>query len=433
MGAINYLLQVSGSLAIFCLFYYLLPGRLTFFTLNRFYLLGMLISSFIIPLLIIPLHLPDHYTPIMQPATFIRSLEKSALVERHAQPEAQGINWVQMLIGVYIIVTAALFARMIIALLGLFINLKRRKINRIGRISILHGNKKLSNGSFLHYIFLNEEKLSDDEIRQVIAHEMLHIKLFHSADRILMKICRIVLWFNPVVYLYARAMEENHEFEVDHAMGGSVDKKEYAALLLHLCAASPAMLYNSFSRLPLKRRIDMLFKQPSAKSGKLIYVLVAPVLAIGCLAFATLRPDMPPVPGAGPRTNAVEMQKEIKLLFAGGRFDDSKFFERAPLKGGVYDVVRIGVNGETHVTVLPHNLKVAFIINGQVHDESELAGLTQSQLQVSNRRQTPARAANPDLRGYGAFIGIGPGINPVSLTVKPNPASDALPRNIRGY
>ncbi|MES2484427.1 MAG: hypothetical protein V4581_00540, partial [Bacteroidota bacterium] len=91
------------------------------------------------------------------------------------------------------------------------------------------------------------------------------------------------------VYLYARSVEENHEFEVDREMGKSSDKSQYADLLLHLSVAGHGALYHSFSKVPLKRRITMLFTKPTNYMKKIIYLLVLPVVMISCLAFAKFK------------------------------------------------------------------------------------------------------------------------------------------------
>lgn len=434
MDGINYLLLVSGALAVFYSLYYLSLSRLTFYSANRFYLLTMLVLSFIVPLLTIPLHVPDHYTPIAQPATFIRALEKPALVGHHSPVDAApAINWLQALKMIYVTVVAALLIQLAIALFSLFIKRKRRKITQLGRVCILRGNKRLSNGSFMNYIFLNDQGLTAEQARQVVAHEMMHIRLLHSIDRIAMKIAQVVLWFNPIIYLYARSMEENHEFEVDRKLTGSSNKKEYAGLLLHLSAASHGLLYNSFSKAPLKKRISMLFGPPSAKAKKLVYLLALPAVALSCIAFSKFRQNPIPAAGLTPGMAAPEIRKEIKMLFAAAKFDDSKFYSRVPLRGGFYDVVRININGETRVTVLPHNIKLAFVIEREVHDESEIAGFTQQQLQARYQQLQAVGASHPGGSGYGAVVEVGPGFNAAALTVKPNPASDALPPPLRGY
>jgi len=292
MSAITYLLQVSGCMAIFYLFYYLLLNRLTFFTINRYYLVVTLVLSFVIPALTIPVH---DYTPVVQHTVQVNSFKNlSAAVyipkttTVAATPE---INWLLLLKVGYLLVAAGLFVRLIIMLAGFFARLKNKQVKKVGNINIVHGNKQLTNGSFLNYIFLDDAELSPTEIQQIIAHEMLHVKLMHSVDRILVKIIQIILWFNPFAYLYARSIEENHEFEVDREIALSTDKTEYADLLLHLSVATQGMIYNNFSTVPLKKRIIMLFNQPSAKIKRMVYILVVPVLIVSCMAFATFKQD----------------------------------------------------------------------------------------------------------------------------------------------
>jgi hypothetical protein len=205
--------------------------------------------------------------------------------------DANPITWMQLLKWGYSMAVAGLLLHLLITLTNFFVKLKRRKLSSLGNVHILRGDKKLPNGSFLNYIFLNDNELSAEEMEQIVAHEMLHVKLYHSADRILMKLVQIILWFNPFVYLYARSMEENHEFEVDREVALSTDKTQYADLLLHLSVANQGMLYHSFSKVPLKKRIVMLFNQPSAKIKRAVYVLVVPLLVISCLAFAKFKKD----------------------------------------------------------------------------------------------------------------------------------------------
>lgn len=273
MGAMVYLLQVSTSMGLFYGFYYLMLSRLTFFTINRWYLVATLILSFAIPLLTITVR-PDS-APIVKQAVYVNQLQtfQAPLTYSSQQDVEPVINWLGVLKIGYLLAVIALFIRLIVMLAVFFSNIKSKRSTKIGNVHILHGDKKLNNGSFLNFIFLNDDELSPDEIQQIIEHEMLHVKLLHSVDRILVKIAQIVLWFNPFVYLYARAIEENHEFEVDHEIGLSSDKSKYADMLLHLSVARQGMLYNSFSMVPLKKRIAMLFTKPTNHMKKVIYLV----------------------------------------------------------------------------------------------------------------------------------------------------------------
>lgn len=295
MEAIIYLAQVSACLGAFYLFYYLLLSRLTFFTINRWYLVVTLILSFAIPTLNITLHQPETYPAIVNNIVYMNELQQinpnpTVITQTLAAP-AQAFNWAGALKILYVTSVMLLFARLLMIIFTFFNKVRKKRSLQIGGVRIVQGAKDLDNGSFFNYIFLNDDELSDAEIQQIIAHEMLHVKLYHSADRVLIKIAQILLWFNPFVYLYARAIEENHEFEVDREIGNNGSKVAYAELLLHLSVARQGTLYHNFSMVPLKKRITMLFTKPTHKMKRVIYLLVVPVVLISCLAFAKLKTD----------------------------------------------------------------------------------------------------------------------------------------------
>jgi hypothetical protein len=394
----------------------------------------------------------DRYLPVIEPTRYLTNTlgYYSLLIQMGPGMDEPAINWLLLIKWLYIIVALALFFQLIFTLLNFFIKIRRQKISRIGRIHILKGNKKRGNGSFLNYIFLNSDELSPGQVQQVIAHEVLHISLLHSADRMFMKISQIVLWFNPVVYLYARAMAENHEFEVDSEIVRSADKKEYAGLLLHLCESASGVVYNSFSKAPLKKRVTMLFTRSSPKTMKLIYMLALPVLLLSCMAFAKIdtgehfvldhlkefgKPSSAAATeGLKSKTLVLKVRKEIKQVVGSGTFDDGKFYTRVALDDGVYDMIGIRLNGALHITFLPHDATVAFRINGEIHQEDEIANLTIAQTNGYKKESPKADARNyrsPDLLKYSAYIEVGGDFNTATINVKPNPATDALPWQMR--
>jgi hypothetical protein len=290
MNAMVYLLQASACTGIFYCFYYFMLNRFTFFAINRWYLLATLVLSFVIPLLTITIK--EEYVPVVQQSAYLNqvvNITPMPIITYVAAPVTDPVNWFSILKAVYLLAAASLLIRLIFIVIAFFASVKGKKTMRIGNVNILRGDKKLNNGSFLNYIFLNDAELSNDEIQQVIAHEMLHVKLYHSADRILFKLAQIVLWFNPFIYLYARSVEENHEFEVDREIARSTDKSKYAGLLLHLSVANHGTLYHNFSMVPLKKRITMLFNKPTKNMKKITYVLILPLVIISCLAFANLK------------------------------------------------------------------------------------------------------------------------------------------------
>jgi prepilin signal peptidase PulO-like enzyme (type II secretory pathway) len=291
MSIMIYMVQVSVCLGIFYALYYFLLKRLTFFTINRWYLLATLAISFIIPLLTITVR--QEYVPAIQSVLYFNKLQNLSgqLQAIHTQKvvEVSRINLLVMLEALYMAVAVALFIRLVIVMAVLITKLKFKRSSTIGSVRVIRGTQSVENGSFFNYIFLKDENLDHEESQQIVRHEMLHVKLFHSVDRIILELAKIVLWFNPFVYLYSRAVEENHEFEVDYEIGRSADKNKYADLLLRLSISGQSTVYNTFSKVPLERRITMLFNQPTKSMKKMIYVLVLPIGVLSCLAFANLK------------------------------------------------------------------------------------------------------------------------------------------------
>ncbi len=376
MKALIYLLQVSACTAVFYLFYRLLLSRLTFFTINRWYLLATVFLSFIIPVLNIPVNPQQQHIAVVQQAVYINTLQTVPVnvTDVNTTQIAEPINWMQLLKFFYLIAVIGLAFHLIITLILIFKKIKSKQLTKVGHVNILRGNNKLNNGSFFNYIFLNDQELSADEMQQIIAHEMLHVKLYHSVDRLLLKLAQIILWFNPFIYLYAKAVEENHEFEVDCAMANSTDKKLYADLLLHLSVAGQGLLYHSFSKIPLKKRIMMLFNQPSAKMKKVIYVLILPVVLINCLAFAKLKNDK----ADNNYIKKVEKSGKSPMVLK------DQFYTRLRLKdkkGGYYDKVIVQTNkrnGRSASENLSVNGKAVFLIDKKPYTEAQIKSMPSS-------------------------------------------------------
>lgn len=295
MKAFIYLLQVSACTGIFYSFYFMVLRRYTFFTLNRWYLLATLLLSFVIPALTITLNTAEP-SPMLQPVMYVQQIqtvqEPLMVVADEAEQQSGDVDWVAVLKIVYIGIAIASVVHLLVTLTLFFLRMGNIKLMQIGNVKVLKGNKKLGNSSFLNVIFINDDELEPEEIKQIITHEMLHVKLMHSADRLIARVIQIVLWFNPFAYCYIRSIEENHEFEVDRIAAGEDEKGMYAQLLFKLAVSGQSYLFHGFSKVPLKKRISMLFNKPTSNMKKVIYVLILPMVVISCLAFANLK-DQP--------------------------------------------------------------------------------------------------------------------------------------------
>ncbi|WP_131537592.1 M56 family metallopeptidase [Pedobacter nototheniae] len=275
-----YLFKVSVCTTLLFGFYLLVLRRLTFFKINRFYLIISLLLSFIIPAIQInieraaePSAISSQQNLIIQPQEIVQSMPLVQTIED--EPIAM-INWLTLAETIYIIVVVVLFLISMLRLFQLFTQAKKYT-HQVNGLKLIPKQGGFTNCSFLNYVFFNRDNLTDDELQILLKHEQVHANQYHSADKILMMICKAILWFNPIVYLYNEALEQVHEYEADHLSSLSFGNKEYAGLLLKLAIIKSDMpLVHNFVKSPVKERIKMLFQSKSKSMKKLTYLLVLP-------------------------------------------------------------------------------------------------------------------------------------------------------------
>jgi len=299
METLLYLLKVSACLGIFYGFYHLFLRKLTFFTVNRFYLLATLLISLLIPFIEFQIQRSGH-----QPAQLAEtSVYTGTAAEGQRPDKGQNVvtasqpghtntarealsnwDWQKITIGTYWIVAAG----MLLWFLGQVLSVlwhTRHIDQRIGELKIIYKAKGFTNCSFLNYVFVDQHNMTEIEISQVIKHESIHAMSSHSADKLVINLFKALLWFNPIIYLYDYAMEQVHEYEADKRTSTAVGNKVYASLLLTIAVKkNNPDLVHSFVKHPLKERIQMLFTKESKHTKKLIYVAALPIgAALACI------------------------------------------------------------------------------------------------------------------------------------------------------
>lgn len=285
----TYLLKVSTCLGLFYAIYYLLLQKLTFFSFNRCYLMGTLVLSFVIPALQLQLK-SEQPDPAAMQQRGSTGMENSYqyLGAGHRPPAvlqtagtgqisaAQNIDWTKVLHIVYwsiAALTLLILAGQVAALLW-----HSRKVVRVtGPLRIVSKRSGFTNCSFLHYVFVDQEQLSNEALAAVLQHEGVHAARYHSVDKLIVHLCRALLWFSPPIYFYSRAIEQVHEYEADRETSSAIGSAVYANLLLTLAVSkNNAGLVHSFVRNPVKERIRMLFTNQSKNRRKLTYLTLVP-------------------------------------------------------------------------------------------------------------------------------------------------------------
>ncbi|NII23867.1 c-type cytochrome [Pseudoflavitalea sp. X16] len=281
---LQYLLNVSFSMLPFYLLYLLCFRRLTFFTWNRWYILGSLVISALIPL--VSFQLGTHqYLPV-QHLPFIPQPASTPVLSSVSSANAPAtINWPQLLMIMYaggVCITAVSLSASLFRIIRIIHNNPNRH-ERTHGYRIIKNSHVITNASFFGYIFL-QPSLSEEEAFTVIMHEDVHARRYHTLDILLMECFKILLWFHPALYHYKKLLQQAHEFEVDRETALATDKKAYAHMLLKIQSHSyTSPLINGYSSSGIAQRIKMLFTERSKSPLKIFYLLVIP-----CLGFVSV-------------------------------------------------------------------------------------------------------------------------------------------------
>lgn len=283
MEWINYLLKVSACTALFFAFYLLVLRKLTFFKFNRFYLLGALVLSFIIPVLQITLQ--KQVALANKPATFaveaptntIKEVNKTRVKAKTITAKDSRLNISFLVLMVYGFGVAIILIFSGYKIGVLLLNCKQ-VYNLKNGLKIIDKSFGYTNCSFFNYVFIHKNQLNDNELNLVLAHEGVHAKQLHSVDKLFLLLCKAFLWFNPIIYLYDKALYQVHEYEADEATSKTYGHQAYAESLLRLAVEKNAMpLVNNFEKSPVKDRIKMLFILKSNKKKRYFYLLALPL------------------------------------------------------------------------------------------------------------------------------------------------------------
>ncbi len=271
---LTYIIQVILFQVLFLAVYDFFLSKETFFTKNRFYLLATAVLSFVLPLLKIPTlqkTIPEEYT-ILLPEII---LSPQAIIEKTSW--YQSINYMDVLFGI----GSLLFLTVFIIKLGKIISLilNYEKIPKEGyKLILLPKNSKAF--SFFNYIFIGKE-IPEEKKSKIIEHELVHSKQKHTIDLLIFEVLKIVMWFNPMLYVYQKRIALVHEFISDETVSKSTEKTSYINnLLSEIFQVEHISFINQFYKHSLiKKRIIMMTKKQSKKIKQLKYLLLVPVLA----------------------------------------------------------------------------------------------------------------------------------------------------------
>ncbi|MEM8523216.1 MAG: ankyrin repeat domain-containing protein [Bacteroidota bacterium] len=135
--------------------------------------------------------------------------------------------------------------------------------------------------SFFKYIFIHPDSYDFETYEQIIAHEKVHVKQWHSLDLMLAEIAVVFLWFNPFVWLFRKEVEKNLEYQTDDLLTQKepqAEKKGYQLNLLKIATHNkPLTITTNYNQSLIKQRILKMNAKKSNPYSYWKYAFVAPL------------------------------------------------------------------------------------------------------------------------------------------------------------
>ncbi len=278
-------------MALFYGIYRIFMEKETNYSLNRFYLVGTIFLSLILPVL--PLERIFTVGRDIGIPTFFIGLDDQGIADSGIElsnASGQGLRLGGLAFAriVYLCGISLLISTLLAQLIRLVV-LRRVGKDKYGPLKIIFVNKKIAPFSILNRVFVNQEIREDPKMNTILYHEYAHFRLLHFIDLLVLEFITIFQWFNPITWLYVRSLREIHEYQADAAVIRSGEGTgTYKALLVNqLTGTEVFRLANGFSKSLTKKRMIMMTKMKSKKGTWLKVLLAVPVLAILLIAYAT--------------------------------------------------------------------------------------------------------------------------------------------------
>ncbi|WKL43812.1 M56 family metallopeptidase [Flavobacterium sp. ZE23DGlu08] len=275
-----YLIKSSGLIALFYLAYYFMLRKETFFTSNRWFLLLGLFTSAVLPLVV--------YTKIIMVESSSKNIDWSRIpVTNSIENETFEINW-YIIFGITYAIGIILFlGKFVFDFYSLNTVLKGKTIQNQADFKFIDTTENVAPFSYFNTIVYNSSLYSSSELENILEHEKVHSDQNHTVDVLISRLFCILFWFNPLIWLYKKAILQNLEFIADNEATKNIsDKKAYQFTLLKITTHENCVaITNHFYQSLIKKRIVMLNKNQSKKSNSWKYVLIIPALVAFVILF----------------------------------------------------------------------------------------------------------------------------------------------------
>jgi bla regulator protein BlaR1 len=286
-----FLFKVNIALLLFCAGYYLVLRHLTFYTLNRAYLLVAILFATLYPKIDLSSFAQRHEALTKPVQTVV--LNWQAPAETLIKPLTQPNYW-QWATVIFWAGAIFLAFRLMMQLFSLFQLYRRSQPAQIHDHDVRIIEGEAAPFSFWRSIYVNPANHTPADLKAILLHEQVHVNGWHTIDILLAELSSIFYWFNPGIWLMKRAVRENIEFITDRKiLNKGFDSKTYQYSLVNVSfnATTPGIV-NHFNISTIKKRIIMMNAKRSSRFTLTRYAFVVPAVIVLLLVFTLSRAEI---------------------------------------------------------------------------------------------------------------------------------------------
>lgn len=278
MGAIlGYIVKVVLTSGILYLYYHLFLRGKIFHRFNRFYLLSSVLLAIVLPLLRFDIFTVSLST--RQYGLLEQVQNNTAVVSQYTAG-----SWLAVMVaGLVATVLLVRFLSGIFRVQGLR---KRYPQQFLQDVRLYMTDLEQAPFSFFRSLFWRRNIPLGSELgAQILEHEMVHIRQYHTYDKVLLEVVKALFWFNPFFYLIKKELHLVHEYLADERLARHTDTRQFARMLLGSQFSANAMpAINPLRNASVGKRLTML-KAGKAKYEYLRKAFALPLVLVIVSAF----------------------------------------------------------------------------------------------------------------------------------------------------
>lgn len=290
MGSfVVYVLEWALSLSAFLLLYKMCFSGSTFHRFNRYFLLGSIVVSALLPL--IHITTSEQLEPIAEVCRLnteqiepvVSPLPMQVSVAREQLTTGQKVFVVFAL--TYLIYVAVQIVGWLKSLVKMVLFLRGKQKRKVGRwIRLVVHSEEYGPFSWMNYIVISSKENGFGR-RASMHHELSHIRLLHPLDLVFILLCTLV---NPVCWLIMKEIKVVHEYEADDEVINHyhIRSRDYQRLLVMRTVGAEAYALACSFNLNIKKRIIMMKKKQSTWWRMTWIAVTLPLVGFALTAFS---------------------------------------------------------------------------------------------------------------------------------------------------